>query len=362
VDYYLIGRLDNHGDMSGYENIRKVFRFAKDSFEELKGLKSEAKVALFHSAHWDDNSEARGWTRALSESHIPLDEIQLDFLTSVDIVTQYKLLILPDLRYISDAHAAIFDEFAKQGGTVLATGEAALYDDSYERHLAMSLGCMGIEKIHYHRKDMLSAMLLVETAEEKKFFPHFKNTAYIALGQEFIFTEPHKNAKTLLRLVPPQMFGPPERCYSINESGLPGFTVCDYGKGKGVYIPWKPGHFFYKEGYSNTAWFLQDILEQVCGAESLAPNLTPMVEVTFASRQGRFVVQLVNISGHYGNSYYEPIEIHNVTIRIPLGDRTIREARTLRSGKKLDYRKDGVHLILTLPLLKEYEAIILETD
>jgi len=369
VDYYLIGRLDNHGDKSAYGNIRKVFRFAKESFEELKNLKSEARVALFHGAHWDDDPEARGWIRALCEAHIPLDEIQLEFLISLEQLKQYKLLIFPDLKYISDTQAAIVDEFAKQGGSVLATGETAFYDDNFEARASVPLRCMGIEEVYYHRKDMLSAMLLVESEDDKKYFPHFIDTANIALGNEFIFTKPGEKAKTHLRLIPPQMFGPPERCYSINESTISGFSVFEYGKGRGIYIPWKPGTFFYKEGYSNTAWFMWDVLQQVCGVESIAADLTPMVELTLASRPGRLVVQLVNISGHYGNSYYEPLEIRNIFLKIPAGGlaggpaggKKIQAIRTLRGREKLDFGQDGAHVQFTLPLLREYEAIILET-
>lgn len=405
VDYYLIGRLDNHGDKSSFDNIRKVFKFAKENFNELKNLKSEAKAALFHGAHWDDDPEARGWTRVFCETHIPLDEIQLEFLCSPEQLKQYKLLVLPDLKYVSDHHASIIDEFARQGGTVLASGEAAFYDENYEKRNTMPLSCMGTGGLGSPRKDMLSAMLLIESDEDKKAFPHFEDSSYIALGHEFIstksdpagsgYTGPGEKTKSYLRLIPPQMFGPPERCYSAEEDdaargkkSLPvshpqygarpaeaGLRVFAYGKGMGVYIPWKPGTFFYKEGYSNTAYFMRDVLEQLCGLESIAPELTPMVELTLSSRPGRFVVQLVNISGHYGNSYYEPLEIRDVHLKVPVGGKKVRGIRTLRnapgifpgpgyypgSTEMFNYRPEGGYAHITLPLLREYEAIILET-
>ena len=221
---------------------------------------------------------------------------------------------------------------------------------------------MGIEEIAYHRKDMLSAMLRVETQEDKEAFPHFENTAHIALGHEFIFTKPNERARTWLHLIPPQMFGPPERCYSINKSDIPGLSAFSYGKGRGIHIPWKPGTFFYREGYSNTAWFMRDVLEQICGAESIAANLTPMVELTLASRPGRIVVQLVNGSGHYGNSYFEPLDIRNIYLKVPSGGKKITALRTLRSAERLEFQQDGAYIKFTLPCLKEYEAIILETS
>jgi hypothetical protein len=136
-----------------------------------------------------------------------------------------------------------------------------------------------------------------------------RDTTYIAIGQELVFTRLNEKAKPYLSYIPPQHFGPPERCYGVYRNDLPAFSINRYGQGRGIYVPWKPGAFFYREGYSNTLWFMQDLVEQICGIKGIAPGLTPMVETTLASRPGRLVVQLVNISGHYGNSYYEPLPV-----------------------------------------------------
>jgi hypothetical protein len=157
IDYYLIGRLDNHQDKCGFEHIRKVFQFAASSYEDLKDLKSEAKVVVFHKRLWDDDAEARGWVRLLCESHIPLDEKPINKFTKAEHLKPYRLVILPELRCISGDQVALLDDFVKQGGVVLATEEAALYNDKYEPRNTMPLVCMGIERILYHRKDMISA-------------------------------------------------------------------------------------------------------------------------------------------------------------------------------------------------------------
>lgn len=369
VDYYLIGRLDNHGDKSSFENIRKVFRFARENHDELKDLRSGARALLFHGAHWDDDPEARGWVRAFCEAHIPLDEMRLEFLESCEPLCQYKLIILPDLKHISCREAAILDEYASRGGTVLATGETAFFTEDYEPRKSMPLSCMGMGEIESCRKDMLSSMLRIDTPLGKNLFPHFSDTAYIAIGHEYISMKPDPaghGGKGYLRLIPPQMFGPPERCYSTDESDAPGFSINNFGEGRGIYIPWKPGTFFYREGYSNTAWFMWDMLQMVCGMESLAPELTPMVEITLSARPGRLVVQLVNLSGHYGNSYYQPLELRDIHLKIPIGKNQVRELRALRSagklpgGSQIAGGQGGEYLEFTLPLLRDYEAIIIE--
>jgi hypothetical protein len=201
----------------------------------------------------------------------------------------------------------------------------------------------------------------VDRDEDKKVFPHFDQTRYIAFGNELLFIKSKAQAKGWLKLQPPQMFGPPERCYGINESDLPGFTTYAYGKGQGVYFPCKPGTFFYREGYSNTLWFMQDVLEHICKVSGIAPGLTPMVETTLASRPGRAVVQLVNLTGHFGNSYYEPIPVEGVALHVPVSA-AVKGARTLRGGEKLPFKQAGGYADISLPCLREYEALVLELE
>jgi hypothetical protein len=360
IDYYLIGRLDNHGDKSGYAGIRKVFKYAADSYEELKDLRPLSPALVFHRELWDDDAEARGWVRALCEWHIPLDEMRIGKFSKLSQLKKHALVILPDLRYLSDQQVNMLDQFAEQGGTVLATGEASLYNDKYEPRRAFPLKSLGIDEFLYHRKDVLSAMFFVNE-EDKKLFPHFRDTAYIAVGQELIFTRLNEKAKPYLSYIPPQHFGPPERCYGVYKNDLPAFSVNQYGEGRGIYVPWKPGAFFYKEGYSNTLWFMQDLVEQICGIKGIAPGLTPMVETTLASRPGRIVVQLVNISGHYGNSYYEPLAALDILLHVPAAAQ-VQTVRTLRGKETLPFKQNGGFVDLTLPCLKEYEAVVIETS
>jgi hypothetical protein len=384
VDYYLIGRLDNHGDKSGYEGIRKVFRFAKENDEELRGLKNQARVLVLHKTHWDDDPEARGWIRVLTETHIPLEEARLDKLSTAafDALAPFDLIILPDLKVMSDAQADILDECVRRGSTILATGETGFYNERYERRPNVPLASLGVAETLCHRRDALSAMLLVDGerdpmgaagtagAAAEKYFPHFKDVRYVACGPEFINVRMEEGAESWTSFLPPQPFGPPERCYPLNPAvDIPGLTRFTFGRGAGIYIPWKPGTIFYQEAYPNTAWFMQDVLEQICGLRSIAPALSPMVEVTISAGPGRIVVQLVNATGHYGNSFYAPVPIRDTALEIPAPlDSAVRAVRTLRAGEKLPWQTKqsqggpGSAVTLTLPLLEDYEGIVIELD
>jgi hypothetical protein len=162
---------------------------------------------------------------------------------------------------------------------------------------------------------------------------------------------------------------------------FPALTHFPFGKGAGVYIPWKPGTLFYKEGYPNTAWFIQDVIEQICGVKGIAPALSPMVELTLSRRPGRIVVQLINTSGHHGNSFYAPLPIRDIGLEVPVNSFTanlkVKNVRTLRGKETLPWSVEnsgggspgginssggGSFVKLTLPVLEEYEGIIIELE
>jgi hypothetical protein len=297
----------------------------------------------------------------LSELHIPFEELLLSkFLQDAQLV-QYKLVILPDIQCLSGEQTRVLDQFVRQGGTVLAVGKTGFYDREFVPREAPALQCMGVDKVLHHRKDMLSAMLRTTPEEKEEYFPHFKDMDHVAVDKEFIFTCPKEEAQRFLRLIPPQIFGPPERCYPLYETDIPGLMRFGYGLGYGIYIPWWPGTFFFEEGYSNTLLFMRDVLERLCGMDSLAPALTPAVETTLARGKRRTVVQMVNISGHYGNSYYEPLPVYDITLNVPVEEEVL-SVRALQSGQKLDWTKIKSGAQIKLPVLNAYEAVIIKTN
>jgi hypothetical protein len=168
LDYYLIGRLDNHEDRSGYEGIRKVFNFHKNHEDLLKGLKSKAEVLLLRAELFVDVNEERGWIRALTENHILFDEIRFGEAKKYPF-NKYKAIILPNTLNLSAEQAAKLDDFARQGGTVVCTGEAALRDDNFEMLAKPMLDCLGVKNVNYIRDDMVSGMLHL-SGEDKKVF------------------------------------------------------------------------------------------------------------------------------------------------------------------------------------------------
>ena len=123
-----------------------------------------------------------------------------------------------------------------------------------------------------------------------------------------------------------------------------------------------------KEGYQNTLSFLQDILFGLAGARSVSPDLTPMTEITMNYSGRKLLLQLVNTSGVFGNSYFDPLPVRDITLQIPreILASLVPEASDSCQGKffaealnggTVTKELSGDQLLIRLDRLDHYEAV-----
>ena len=352
LDYYLIGRLDNHEDRSGFEPIQKIFHYHAANEAAYGNLCSKAGVALFKA---NDSGEYRGWFRFLVENHFLFDVLGVDQALGLPW-DRYQALILPDIQAIGNDLAARIDDFAAAGGTLIAVGQCGFRDSEDESRPHPVLQSLGIRRVGQIRADMRSSYFKVE---DKTFFPRLAATDLVYLDGPYICVDEYETeVQPYLKLIPPHPFGPPERCYYTQVTEHPAFTMRAFGLGKAIYIPWLPGALFQRQGHLNTSLFAADLLQNIAGARPVKGNLSPMVEVThFAREDGSSdLVHLVNASGHFGVSFFEPIPIFDIRISLPY-NRHPAEARRLVSGELCDYEWADGWLALHIPRLGLLEAV-----
>lgn len=343
---YIMGRLDNHRDISGLEPTQKVFQFHRDNEAVFQGLKNAGKVVLVHkSQQARTDPESYGWTEALTASHIPFLTCKPNELTAGTLEGK-KLVILADVKALIPEQVRTLDAFAVQGGTVLSSG-----DNGFGR---LAPDCMGI-KVLGIQKGCMSSVFELGPGEEDQ-FPRCVKAPLIPFGPELLKLAPALETKTCLTVVPEHPFGPPECCYCGEEGSLPGLAVHPSGQGKGICLAGYLGSFYHSEGHQNTLNLMQDVLFSLCGAESLAPDLTSMVEVTLREKEGLKLLQLVNGTGCFANKFYPPVPVSNITLRL---SGTSGVVSALNGGHVTAEQKDDA-LEIKLDILGDYEMIVIE--
>lgn len=350
LSLYVIGRLDNHGDTSCFEPTKRAFAFHKAHEDLFRGLQSAAQVALLHAGSWKRmDDETKGWIRILTQSHIPFDELPLSELKDPSLLEGKRLVILPDVGRIAEVQAAMIDAFAEVGGTVLATGGTALAKGSVPLH------CLGIASVQETRRGLRSSMLEIPK-EQQALFPRCTHTPYLDFGEELVCVEPAPDAQSYLRLIPEHPFGPPECCRFTEREAIPGLLMTEIGKGRGIYLPWKGAAVYQKDGISNPACFLQDVLFGLCGLPEIAPGLTPMVELTLCKKDSMAVVQLINETGCFSGAWFDPVPVGNIRLVLP----GVRGSAQALNGGTVQTRQTEDGLEIQLDQLSEYEAIVIK--
>ena len=266
LDYYVMGRIDTREDRSAYDRVKKVFAFAAEHEDVLYGADSAAKVLLVRDAYAIPHPEERGWIRALTELHIPFDEIFGSSLGKKDLC-HYETIILPEKNRLQPPVLEKLKAFTEAGGTVLWIGQFSA--------APAELGLAGKPK----KNDNLMGATFRICPEDLAQFPDFENRAIVVMGKTYLENELLPDAKKWGKLLLPQRFGPPELCYATAEpTSYPAAVEMAARSGKNVYIPWYPGSAYYQDGYDNSLLFMKDVLLQICGCRSIGVAVSPMVD------------------------------------------------------------------------------------
>ena len=362
LDYYLIGRLDNHKDCSGFEGIRRVFNFHKKNEAYYKNLHSDCDTVILTGEHWGghgagDMAEVFGLYRVLTETHQLFDVMIMSQVKELGLA-KYKNVILPNVEYIDDETAKILDDFVAAGNNLIATGNTSYGDDNYESREKPALNCLGIATMGVNR----SVRGAYFTIEDKTAFPRFKDCDLVSIDGDYVYADYECCVQQYLNLLPPQPFGPPERCYPIiSQVDRPAVTVNTFGKGRAIHIPWLPGRYFHRQGYMNTFWFIADVYEKLLGLNPIEGNIPPMVEATLLKGEDNKtrIFHLINNNGHSGNSFFEPSAIADITCKIPM----LQEPNSILSladGKAPKYSWEKGFLTIQFDKLDRFEALLIK--
>lgn len=374
LDFYLLGVMDQD-DKSAFADTSKLFHWHKDNERHYVGLTPASKVALYHShavvpghgaggyskrpasGHLAEAS-FRGAYRALSEARIPFDLVVDEVIAGpggAEVLAQYEALVLPNVTCMSEVEAKVIDAWVKAGGVLLATAETSLYDHKGAMREKPALESLPITDRPMVRHNMKGAYFRVAPGE----LPIGDDVKLLMLDHSYYVAEPVGGVETVLKLLPPQRFGPPELCFPDYESDMPGAIIGSHGKGKAIYVPWHAEALYYRDSLQHTRTFLVDLIQRHIAPAPVKVEGRGSLEVTIQSQKetGRTLVHLVNYGGQRNNLYEEAPALHGLR----LGIRDVEgAAQALVAGKTIEPEgpaDDQGYLWYALPPVDAFEAI-----
>ncbi len=275
------------------------------------------------------------------------------------MLARYDAILMPNVACIGDAEAAALDAYVEAGGLLVATGETGFYDDRGVARPAQALAALPVSDLRARRRDMRGAYFRIGAEE----LPSLPDTGLLYLDGRYLHPAVRDEAETMLRLIPPQRFGPPELCFPDINSDLPGVVSAAHGRGRGVYLPWLPDWLYHRDSLPDHRELIAGLIRRNVPAAPVLLDGAGPVELT-VHRQGgtgRWLVQLVNYSGQRNNLYEDPVAIHGLRLGIRAG--SAGRARALVADRNLSPEAaagEGGHTRFALPPLGAFEAISIE--
>jgi len=347
-DYYVIGRLDDHEDRSGFSAVQEMFRFHSEHEDAYVGLRSTAKIAVVKpkQAFFFSNpavEEYRGWFSLLKQRHFQADLLRAE--TAGARLSAYEAVILPDCTDLPEAFCRELDRFVQNGGRLIVVAGAGM--DAAGR---MQLSCTGVAGRREIRKDLKPAYFQVSGS---RYLPGLSETELLYLRGDYFDCEYADSVETCMHLIPPHPHAPPEKAYYSSVTRSPGMAINRWGRGVAVYFPWRIGRQYLLDGQPGPEACMADVLTEICSVQPLKSDLPPAVELTLQAKPGGgWLLHAVNGSGHFGNTSAAPIPIRNA--RVVLAGLQITHAHDLRTGQNCRLERSDRETTVFLPEFRDF--------
>ena len=312
-------------------------------------------------------AEIRGVEMIMMENHIPHDFILDDQLT-IERLKKYKLVLLPNVRCMSDAEIEVFKTYVRNGGNLVGTYATSLYDvEGKERKdygLNELFGVNYAGKKENTRRDNYQLIVdkqhpLVEpdSAQTELLF----NAGYTAL------CKPAKNTKVICTWVPTIQNQPPDKSWVENlRTEFPTVVENNYGKGKVIYFSNQPDLLSFQVGHQDTRNLILRSIRYLAGntipIESNAPSSVNIGLTKSLINPGQYILSLVNTTSSPVRPIRELIPVHGIKVKLRLEGRSVASHKVLRSQGEFEVKSVGQNIELNIGKLEDYCSVNIQMN
>ncbi len=305
--------------------------------------------------------------RAVHAEHVARDASELD------------VLVLPNLAAMSDAQCAAVRRFVAEGGGLVATGEASLYDEEGRRHGDFALAdLLAAHASGEHRGSFAgpaaspwasweghSYLRLAVGENRPTVLEGFEDTDILPFGGRVEVVRAEAGASVPLTLVPDSPQSPPENVWMREpRTTVPGLVLAEAGRGRVAYLPADLDRCFGRDRIPDHGRLIANLVRwasrRPMPVEVEGPGL---LDVHLYRQPGRLVLHVVNLTNPaalrpYATDLY-PVGPLRVRVAKP-DDLAPARARRLVAGGEAPCAKEGEWLELTLEQVLDHEVVVLE--
>jgi hypothetical protein len=356
----------------------ETYQFVKTNEELLTQHVSVANIGIYYSratrlsfgnkSEEGDRFEAfiKGVETVLIENHIPHDFLA-DDQVSRERLAKYKVLILPNVRCLSDNEVSLLKEYVAQGGNLIATYETSLYrvDGTKRGDFALSdvLGCNFTGEKVNTRKDYYQ---VIADPSHVIVTPDSKDTKLLINAGYTLICKASANAKKICTYNPVVHNQPPEKAWT-NDWALEYPTVLEnhYLKGKVIYFANQPDLITYEFAHPDVrnllARSIKYLAQNSIPLETNAPESVHAGLTQSLRNPNEYIFSLVNTTSGPVRPLRNLIPVFDLQSRLKLGG-GLRGVKMLRSKPEDSVRNvDGV-IQIDIKRLEDYFSVQIEVE
>lgn len=355
--------------------VDKIYQMYYRNERYLRNTAPLARVGMVFSEQnsnygaekWQQKSgdHALGMYHALIEDRMPFEMVN-DRLLDSEHLKPFKLLILPNIAALSTEQCHQLRKFVEGGGSILATFETSLYDESGNRRTDFGLADLfGISYDKNVEGPMQNSYLrLKEDPATNQFHPVLKDLedAYRIINTiHQVKIIPQATFPGPVTLIPSYPDLPMEDVYPrIPETDIRELYLREVGKGRVAYFPGDIDRTFWQIMSADHGKLLRNTIRWALQEEPIVEVKGPgVIDVTVWRQADSMTVHLVNLTNPMmmKGPFREFIPVdQQVSIKVPEGIK-VKGVSLLVSNQKPEYTLDGNLLGLAVPKIFDHEII-----
>jgi hypothetical protein len=305
----------------------------------------------------------QGLYAALLEGRFFFDFVHEDDL-SAENLKKYSALLLPNVALLSDSQCKQLTDYVNDGGSLLATFETGLYEETGKRRNEFALGDLfGLSRAgEIQGPKGNSSYARIEQSHE--ILSGFSDT-HILPGAEYrLPVKMIGSTQPILTVIPAYTAYPPERSYSPTpHTSEPAVVISEKNRSRLIWFPGDIERTAWRSGNTDVSQLLQNSIRWLLrGASPVTVEGDGIAEMFAWETDPGFALHIVNYTNpnlHKGwfRRHY-PIGAQKVRMEIPGGTKIAR-VQLLRAEQDIPFQQSNDHVEFTIPKVVDYEVAAL---
>ncbi len=362
--------MDTVADM--YQNYYKSERYLRNiaPMARVGMVFSEQTNRKYGGEPWQQksNEHSLGMYHALVENHIPFEMVN-DMLLDEEHLKPFKLLILPNIAALSDKQCEQLRNFAKSGGSIVATFETSLYNEEGKPRQDFALSDLfGVSYDNSVEGPMRNSYLrLKKDPGTGKFHPTLNGLedAYRIINTIYqVKTKPLSNFPSPVTLVPTYPDLPMEDVYPrIEDTDIRELYLREIGESRIAYFPGDMDRSFWQIMSPDHSRLLRNTILWALKEDPIVDIKTQgVMDVAVWRQKESMTVHLVNLTnpmmmkGPFRDLY--PMDA-TVDIQIP-ENKKVTGVHLLFRNTKPKYEIKGKKVSLNVSGISDHEIVAID--